>query len=194
MRMLVTLLLLFAVPAHAAVSPKPGSFHHCSDKGSPPQAANALKNRSAPVPEPGVTTIAEIVALPITGRQIATTQAQGVQVEGYLLQMRQEGKESCNCGQLELHDFHLWIADSPTAAKGERIVVEITPRWRAANKGWTRAVVQALANAKAKVRVTGWPFLDPNHQDQVGKTRATRWEVHPITKLEAYDGGQWREL
>jgi len=37
-------------------------------------------------------------------------------------------------------------------------------------------------------------MMDPEHPDQVGKTRKTLWEIHPVLKIEVFSGGQWREL
>jgi hypothetical protein len=44
------------------------------------------------------------------------------------------------------------------------------------------------------VRISGWILLDPEHPDQVGKTRATIWEIHPVMKIEVSTGGMWREF
>jgi len=60
--------------------------------------------------------------------------------------------------------------------------------------GWTKAKLTALATSKSRVRVSGWILMDPEHPDQVGKTRATLWEIHPIVKIEVFSGGKWREL
>ncbi len=40
------------------------------------------------------------------------------------------------------------------------------------------------------------PFLSrtASSLDQVGKTRATLWEIHPILKIEVWSGNRWREL
>jgi hypothetical protein len=106
---------------------------------------------------------------------------------------RHEGSESCNCdlvGPDEV-DWHMYLAPGPQASKGMSVVVEITPRVRRNHPGWTDA---ALKVASDSVRVTGWLMYDPQHPDQVGKSRATVWEIHPITKLEVWERGVWNNL
>jgi len=44
------------------------------------------------------------------------------------------------------------------------------------------------------VRVSGWLLLDQEHPDQVGRTRGTIWEVHPIMRFEVQRGGRWVAL
>ena len=45
-----------------------------------------------------------------------------------------------------------------------------------------------------RVRISGWLMLDPEHPDQVGKTRGTIWEIHPIMQIEVNQNGQWTPL
>jgi len=37
-------------------------------------------------------------------------------------------------------------------------------------------------------------MFDPEHPDQIKKTRATLWEVHPVLKIEVFQNGQWTEF
>ena len=37
-------------------------------------------------------------------------------------------------------------------------------------------------------------MLDPEHPDQVGKTRGTIWEIHPIMFIEVEQQGKWVSL
>ena len=116
-----------------------------------------------------------------------------VAVEGYLVGMKLEGPESPNCHRTDSdsRDWHLWL----TAAAGEdrthAVVVETTPPVRANHPAWTLAKLRAIGHARTKVRVSGWLLLDPDHPDQVGKTRGTIWEVHPILRLEVERDGRW---
>ena len=45
-----------------------------------------------------------------------------------------------------------------------------------------------------QVRISGWLMLDQEHPEQIGKTRGTLWEIHPITRIEVKDANGWREL
>jgi hypothetical protein len=42
--------------------------------------------------------------------------------------------------------------------------------------------------------VSGWLMMDQEHPDQVGKTRGTLWEVHPVMRLEVERRGGWEPL
>ena len=120
----------------------------------------------------------------------------GVVLEGYLLNFKQEGPESPNCYDPDLHDFHMWIgkttARTPKARNALRrkaVVVEPTPRTQAMNPSWTKTNLNKIRGQR--VRITGWLMYDFEHPPQVGKTRGTLWEVHPVMKIEVLRDGQW---
>jgi hypothetical protein len=37
-------------------------------------------------------------------------------------------------------------------------------------------------------------MLDPEHPEQLGKTRGTLWEIHPVMRIEVRRGGRWGDL
>ena len=51
-----------------------------------------------------------------------------------------------------------------------------------------------IVKKKQRVRISGWMMLDPEHPDQVGKTRGSIWEIHPIMKIEVNQNGSWVDL
>ena len=57
------------------------------------------------------------------------------------------------------------------------------------NPSWTKANLNKIRGQK--VRITGWLMYDFEHPPQVGKTRGTLWEVHPVMKIEVLQDGQW---
>ena len=121
----------------------------------------------------------------------------GVSMEAFLIRVQDEGPESNNCHKTtpEEVDFHLWIVGQTSDDRDKGIVIEMNPRLRAAHPAWTLANLRPLSRDLAHVRVTGWIMLDPEHPDQVGKTRGTIWEIHPVTKVEVdRGGGQWQVL
>lgn len=121
-------------------------------------------------------------------------ESRGVRVTGYLVRAKQEGPESCNGYSDSLHDYHIWISDAPTYDKANGLIVEITPRWESVRAGWRIAEIERLAQRHSRVRVTGWLMWDEEHPDEVGRSRATQWEVHPVTGFEVFDGGAWQPL
>lgn len=84
--------------------------------------------------------------------------------------------------------------DTIRASKGRSTITEITPRWRNVNPNWNLKTIGKLIKQKAKFRITGWLMLDPEHPEHIGKTRASLWEIHPITKIEVLNGNKWVEL
>jgi len=204
------MLLISIGTAPAAMAPQPGDFQGCPEpgQGGDPDL-NRLKNRSAQVSTTEPMTVAQINALPMplealrgkratwptsTRQEITPLEQTGVMVEAFLIGVKQEGPDTTNCRRQDLHDYHIWIVDARDQTRAESVVVEITPRWLAANDGWRLQTFKRLAQQRANVRITGWLMFDPQHPDQIGKTRGGLWEVHPITKIEVFSGGSWIEL
>jgi hypothetical protein len=119
-----------------------------------------------------------------------------VAVEGYLAGARQEGPESPNChgDDAQFRDFHIWLVKNASDDRSRSIVVEVTPRVRANHPNWRTDVLGQIVKRNQRVRVSGWLMLDPEHPDQVGKTRGTIWEIHPVMQVEVNQAGQWTPL
>ena len=119
-----------------------------------------------------------------------------ISVEGYLFGAKEEGPEAPNChgADLPLHDFHIWLTKSSGEDNSHSVVVETTPRVRANHSTWTVKTLDKIAKDKTRVRISGWLMLDPEHPDQVDKTRGTIWEIHPIMQIEIQEGNSWKTL
>ena len=113
-----------------------------------------------------------------------------------------EGAELCNCQKIEPEhiDFHLWLVKDPTnvgtpsVAKPDSIVVEMTPRVRKNHPDWTVEKLTEIANNHTLVRVSGWLTFDQEHPEQIGVQRHNLWEIHPVIKMEFQQNGQWKTL
>jgi len=125
---------------------------------------------------------------------IAQYEGAPVQAEGYLADAKKQGPESCNCHAVDQIDFHLWLVDDTNKGREQSVVVEVSPRVGAAHPAWSLTNIRKLVTEKQKVRISGWLMMDPEHPDQVGKTRATIWEIHPIMQIETQSGGTWKPL
>jgi hypothetical protein len=187
-------------------------FHGCpvEGKGGDP-ALNRLKNRTD-VPASFESMEFEVLAelevpkgvskSPRTHWPQPTLTALGpqekraVEVVGYLLKVKLEGQEATNCRSdaQQDRDFHVWLANSPDDDRSDAVVVEVAPRVRAQRKSWSLTNLNRLVRQRSRVRISGWLMLDQEHPEQVGQTRATLWEIHPILKIEVWSGGTWREL
>jgi hypothetical protein len=112
---------------------------------------NRLKNRTDQVSAPQSMTVAQINALTVpletlhgkrstwpagTREETSTLERKGVAVEAFLIGAKQSGTETTNCKRQDLRDYHLWITDTANDTRAKAVVIEVTPRWLAANRGW----------------------------------------------------------
>lgn len=119
-----------------------------------------------------------------------------VVVEGYLAGAKEEGPEATNChgADLGMHDFHIWMTQNAGEDRSTSVVIETTPRVRTNHPTWTVQAIEKVARDKRRVRISGWLMMDPEHPDQVGNTRGTIWEIHPIMQIEVQEGGAFKPL
>ncbi len=116
-----------------------------------------------------------------------------VVVEGYFLRLRHEGPESTNCHDADARDYHAWLGAPASESRALSLIAEITPRVAALNAGWG-SEKDILRLTGQHVRLSGWVMFDQEHPEQVGKTRATLWEIHPITRIAVERQGRWVDL
>lgn len=129
-------------------------------------------------------------------RRVAGSEGLPVAVEGYFVASKLEGPEATNChgAASRFRDWHLWLASSPGKDRRRSIVVETTPVIRAAHPEWSLGAIRRLVRDSTLVRVSGWLLLDPEHPEQLGKTRGTLWEIHPVMRIEIQREGRWIEI
>lgn len=133
--------------------------------------------------------------------RVEPDEKRGVILTGYILRAVKQGKETANCGSKTRTDVHVWLyyetspdKDERTRLRGYAVVAEVTPRWLNHHPTWTAAKLEQLAKDGVKIRMSGWVMYDPEHPPHLGKTRGTLWELHPITKIEVWNNGEWQEL
>jgi hypothetical protein len=128
--------------------------------------------------------------------RVARYEGLPLSIEGYFTGAKQEGPEAPNChgADADFRDWHIWLSGSPGPDRTNAIVVETTPAVRALHPRWKLSAIRRLARDSTRVRVSGWLFLDPEHPDQVGKTRGTIWEIHPVMRIEAWKNGRWEVM
>jgi hypothetical protein len=116
-------------------------------------------------------------------------------VTGFLLRVKAEGGESCNCGLTRRvdTDIHFALTDSPDDPESNSVTAEVTPRVRRhGHPDWTFGKLNDREGEY--VRIVGPLMLDtkhipqlhflPNEHKNKGLVRATNWEIHPILKLQ----------
>jgi hypothetical protein len=150
---------------------------------------------------------------PRTSIQGAGKEGTAVEVKGFLLRVKPEGGESCNCGLTRRvdTDVHFALVSDLDEPETESVTAEVTPRVRRDHHhDWLYRNLNDLEGEY--VKVVGLLMLDTKHIPQAhrltgergnhGLTRATNWEIHPITRLwkctkskHACDHGQgWEEV
>jgi hypothetical protein len=195
---------------HKVLPPKEAHSAMCADvgRGSSGKSARVdtvtdlLKNRVDNGTYQPVK-VAEILALPWSGlatkrydwktadsTKVAKYEAAPIEVTGYLVGIKEEGKEQTNCelDTHQWHDWHAWLvateAEAHSNDKTHAIVIEITPRVRAADpSAFDKTQIQKWSRLGVQVRVDGWLLFDPDHPNDVGQSRGTTWEVHPVMKI-----------
>jgi len=131
---------------------------------------------------------------PAARRYVDGEEGQGFRVTGYLIRAKESGPESCNGYSDSLRDYHIWIGDRPDDEKAQSLIVEITPRWKVIHPEWRLHTIERLCDEHARVRVSGWLMWDEEHPDEVGKSRGSQWEIHPVTSFEVFNNGEWVSL
>ena len=132
-------------------------------------------------------------------QEIAPYEGVAVTVEGYVVAIKNQNKapgESTNCHFYQAVDVDWHVALVESVGDGEKtaVVVETTPRMRKVHPKWTIQALTPWLNADKPVRISGWTLLDPEHRNDLNRYRSTLWEIHPITKIEVWDGSQWVDL
>jgi hypothetical protein len=158
---------------------------------------NVHKNREdAPTPDkfnPSATLSTVLAAGPDLDRW---SREDAAVFEGIVIDVKVGGIETANCHAKNPadRDTHIELAVDSSAVETQRVVVAVTPRWRAKMQAqgidWSTSALKSALIGK-RVRATGWMLDDLEHTSQAENTnphgasnwRATVWEIHPVTQL-----------
>jgi hypothetical protein len=187
----------------STITTAPSAYHACALDGNPspngPNVAalrllNQQKNRwHAPLDADIDATFTVGALLQPGNDDTRFNDSKASEVEGWVVNVRVGGVETVNCKATDplYRDTHIEIADHMDAPETERVIVEVTPRWRAAMQAqgvdWSTPVLHALIGKR--VRFRAWQLFDEEHRGQARNTvptnasdwRATVWELHPVT-------------
>lgn len=188
--------------------PQEETFQGCPPGGDGgDQPLNTLKNRIDDASQYFDTDINSILALPIpegvervrrsdwSPDDLTTIQqyeGTPVRVVAWMYGDRHEGPESTNCHSTEYRDYHNWIVPDSGDDRTQAVVAEVTPRIQAERPGWTSDALSSLRGQQ--VRISGWLLMDQEHPEQLGQTRGTLWEIHPILHIEVNNGAGWQSI
>ena len=197
--LLVTIGFVSPSWAHHRVTPRPCD-PETGDAIQPAiQTLNRLKNRETAPTAKDLDPSASLAAMVRPGPdETRWDEHKAASVAGYVADVKMGGIETVNCHARSAHgDTHIDLTVTPADAYDERrhVIVEVTPRWRAAiarsGVDWeTDALRQRLLGRC--VKITGWLLFDREHRGESENTaraganvwRATAWEIHPITRIE----------
>jgi hypothetical protein len=224
---------------HGSKSKKPycavTTIADCVDQGcgkNNEPKLNELKNIRSDNRQPENQTIGWMKSLPDPADFTDVNQDRGeltqigegkkIRVVAWVLDVRKEGQETCNCGLTAPKDTdnHLVLVDpnlkKPTLKLYEphSITAEFTPRVRLDHPNFTRERLAPLIDPKWKggtnkpvgklmVRVTGLLLFDSYHFLNNALVRENNWEIHPILRFEycppnqvcrADNDANWKDL
>ena len=117
-------------------------------------------------------------------------------VEGYIENLREGVGNASNCNRGDEHN-HLWRLSLTKTARDRRaqaVVAISTPQTRLGHT-WTADFIRSfLVEGRVRVRISGWLYFDPYHPQELGRTRATLWEISPVMQIEVFQDGRWNPL
>jgi hypothetical protein len=117
-------------------------------------------------------------------------------VEGYIVNVRESSISATNCDRTGADnlDWHMYFTKGPKDARSQAVILETTPRVRLSHKWTIDLMHSAIIDDHLPVRISGWLFFDPDHPEELGQTRATLWEIHPVMQIEVNQNGRWIPL
>ncbi len=139
--------------------------------------------------------------------EIDRQERRSVALEGYLIRVEQLADGKTYAHLLRRGDIHLEIAPAPDftpeGGSAQRVICEITVPFQWRRQRWNLEGLAPLAAwvtdgltgssypggtpGGTRVRISGYLLDDFVHCEAVGRSRATVWEIHPITRLEVWN-------
>jgi hypothetical protein len=139
--------------------------------------------------------------------EIDRLERRAVVMEGYLVRVEQLADGKTYAHLLRRGDIHLEIAAAPdfhpAGSSAQRVICEVTVPFQWRRERWNLEGLAPLAGwvtdalighsypggtpGGARVRISGDLLDDFVHCAAVGESRATVWEIHPITRLEVWN-------
>jgi hypothetical protein len=119
-----------------------------------------------------------------------------VVVEGYIVNLREGGLYPWNCEKNdEVNPYwRIYLAAGPRDDRHQAIVAVSTPQTRMGHTWTVDEIRSFLMGGRLRVRLSGWLYFNPFHPQDVGRTRATLWEITPVMQIEVYQDGKWNPL
>jgi hypothetical protein len=117
-------------------------------------------------------------------------------VEGYVVSLREGGSDAANCGMDNPANpyWSIYFAQNPKDKRAQSIVAVSTPQARYGHTWTTDMIRDFLIAGRWQVRISGWLYFNTDHAEDVGRTRASLWEISPVMQIEVFQDGRWNQL
>ncbi len=117
-------------------------------------------------------------------------------VEGYIVNLREGGGDPANCDRADPANpyWRIYFAKNPRDNRAQSVVAVSTPQARMGHTWTTQFIRDFLMAGRWQVRISGWLYFNPDHPQDVGRTRATLWEISPVMQIEVFEDGHWNQL
>lgn len=119
-----------------------------------------------------------------------------ISVEGYVISVREGYPTPANCNSSDSSDldWNISFTKNPRDEHSQVVMVVVTARVRQDHQ-WTLDLIRStIFNDHLQTRFSGWLFFNPDHPQDIGQTRATLWEIHPVTQIEVFQNNHWIPL
>lgn len=117
-------------------------------------------------------------------------------VEGYIEGLREGVAEAANCvrGEPGLDLWRLSIVAESRGRRSQSVIAISTPQTRLGHTWAPDFIREVLIEGRRRVRLSGWLYFNPQSPQEIGRTRATLWEITPLMQIEVFEDGQWNPL
>ena len=159
-------------------------FHGCPLTGDRSISADTLKNRWIIPASYNKMQLSYLLNL----KNNSFNSTAPVEIEGYILEVKDGGLESTNCHSSVYKDTHIYVVNNPNEkSKANAMVVEVTPRLREKMIDWTTKGLKSFVGKY--VVIDGYLFCDSEHKQNSKADspkggniwRSTCYEIHPVT-------------
>lgn len=119
-----------------------------------------------------------------------------VVVEGYIDALREGVSDPANCNRADEQN-QLWrisIIREPRNRRSQAVIALSTPQTRLGHTWSADFIRNVLIEGRVPVRVSGWLYFNPASPQEIGRTRATLWEITPLMQIEVFEDGRWNPL
>lgn len=117
-----------------------------------------------------------------------------ITLEGFLLDFSQEMEADVPCKSPAKKELRLWIGAVPVQDKSYSVLVEVPMHSKDKQNKAKLNRLQAALKRNTKIKISGRVVYNPENPDQYGRIRGTLWEISPITRIEIWENGKWKEL